>query len=175
MLTEGASADMATPVYIEPDELAVYGKGLSEYEKSINMPEPWPGGWWRLSDLIAYEKTSTYSIIKTAAEHKEDILKFRNDLCRKEVKKGLTEAPFYYIIPKEQHDPGEMVRLVNLLMEHGVNIFENTYLTTIVDDIYTSPGRPGSPAGSAFPCFYQRGAGETGLSPQALYTEWRDH
>ena len=53
MLTEGASADMATPVYIEPNELAVYGKGLSEYEKSINMPEPWPGGWWKLSDLVA--------------------------------------------------------------------------------------------------------------------------
>ncbi len=153
MLTEGASADMATPVYIEPDELAVYGKGLSEYEKSINMPEPWPGGWWRLSDLVAYEKTSTYSIIKTAAEHKEDILKFRNDLCREEVKKGLTEAPFYYIIPKEQHDPGEMVRLVNLLMEHGVNIFENTYLTTIVGDVFTSPGDLVVPLAQPFRAF----------------------
>jgi hypothetical protein len=126
MLTEGASADMASPVYIEPNELAVGGKGLSEYEKSINMPEPWPGGWWRLSDLIAYEKSSTYSIIKTSSEYKEDILRFRNDLCRKEVQKGMTEAPYYYIIPKKQHDPGEMARMVNLLMEHGVNIYEVT-------------------------------------------------
>lgn len=124
MLTEGASADMATPIYVEPNELAAWGKGLSEYEKSINMPEPWPGGWWRLGDLVSYEKSSTYSIIKTSAEHKEDILKFRNDLCRKEVQKGLTEAPYYYLIPKKQHDPGEMVRMVNLLKEHGVNIFE---------------------------------------------------
>jgi hypothetical protein len=129
MLTEGASADMATPIYIEPNELSVNGKGLSEYEKSINMPEPWPGGWWRLSDLIAYERSSTYSIIKTSSDYKEDILRFRNDLCRKEVQKGLTEAPFYFLIPKKQHDPGEMVRMVNLLMEHGVSIYE---LTTTV-------------------------------------------
>ena len=83
MLTEGASVDIATPIYIEPNELEVWGKGLSEYEKSINFPDPWPGGWWRLSDLVAYEKASTYSIIKTSSEYKEDILKFRNELCRK--------------------------------------------------------------------------------------------
>jgi hypothetical protein len=133
MLTEGASADMATPIYIEPNELAVHGKGLSEYEKSINMPEPWPGGWWRLSDLVAYERSSTYSIIKTSSEYKEDILRFRNDLCRKEVQKGLSEAPYYYLIPKKQHDPGEMVRMVNLLMEHGVNIYELTAAAQISD------------------------------------------
>jgi hypothetical protein len=126
MLTEGASAEMATPVYIEPNELAVGGKGLSEYEKSINMPEPWPGGWWRLSDLVSYEKSSTYSIIKTCSEYKEDILRFRNELCRKEVQLGHTEAPFYYIIPKKQHDQGEMVHMVNLLMQHGVRIYEAT-------------------------------------------------
>jgi hypothetical protein len=126
MLTEGASCEIATPIYIEPGELEVHGKGLSEYEKSINFPDPWPGGWWRLSDLVAYEKASTYSIIKTASENRAEILKFRNDLCRKEIRQGETEAPYYYVIPREQHDPGEMTRLVNLLMEHGVNVYALT-------------------------------------------------
>jgi len=153
MLTEGASADIATPVYIEPNELAVGGKGLSEYEKSINMPEPWPGGWWRLSDLIKYEKSSTYSIIKTSSEYKEDILRFRNDLCRKEVQKGLTEAPYYYIIPKKQHDEGEMVHMVNLLMEHGVNVFENTYLMDMIGGTLTSPGDLVIPLAQPFRAF----------------------
>lgn len=126
MLTEAASADIASPVYIEPNELAVYGKGLSEYEKSINMPDPWPGGWWRLGDLVAYEKASTYSILRTAAQHRLDILKFRNDITRREVNKGKTEPPFCYIIPRQQHDAGEMARMVNLLMEHGVRVYEIT-------------------------------------------------
>ncbi len=42
-LTEAASVKYATPIYIEPSELNVYGKGLSEYKKSINMPLLWKG------------------------------------------------------------------------------------------------------------------------------------
>ncbi len=119
-LTEAASVRYATPVYIEQNELRGYGKGLSEYEKSINMPLPWDGGWWRLGDIMKYEMSSTYSILKTASNHREDILRYRNELCRKEVKKGKNIPPFYYVIPVVQHDQSEMVSLVNLLHEHGV-------------------------------------------------------
>ena len=124
MLTEGASAKLATPIYIEPTELKVDGKGLSEYKKSINMPLPWEGGWWRLSDLIRYEITSTMSILKTASLHREDILRFRNEICVKEIEKGRQSPPYYYICPQEQHDKSELVHLVNLLMEHGVNVYK---------------------------------------------------
>ncbi len=122
-LTEAASVKYATPVYVEPNELNAFGKGLSEYKKSINMPLPWPGGWWRLGDIVRYELASTYSILKTAALHKEAILRFRNDLCRKEVKKGQSEPPYYYILPRQQHDPGELVNLVRLLQEHGISVY----------------------------------------------------
>lgn len=123
-LTEAASVKYATPVYIEENELKGYGKGLSEYEKSINMPLPWKGGWWRIGDIIDYEISSTMSIIKTASVHREDILKYRNDLCRKEVEKGKNTAPFYYILPAVQHDLSELASLVNLLREHGVNVYK---------------------------------------------------
>lgn len=119
-LTECASVKHATPIFVEESELSVWGKGLAEYKKSINMPLPWEGGWWRLSDILDYEVTSTLSAIKTCANHKEDILKFRNDLCRREVSRGKTQAPYYYIFPRDQHDQSEMVDLVNLLKTHGV-------------------------------------------------------
>jgi hypothetical protein len=136
-LTEAASVQTAKPIYIEPNELDVWGKGLSEYEKSINMPYPWEGGWWRLSDIIDYEIASTMSIIKTAATHDKDILKFRNDIARKEIRKGKTEAPFYYILPRKQHDPGELVRLVNLLIEHGVVVSELAQSVELDNRIFT--------------------------------------
>ena len=123
-LTEAASVQTAKPIYIERNELSVWGKGLSEYEKGINMPLPWEGGWWRLSDIMDYEIATTMSIIKTAATHDKDILKFRNDIAKSEVQKGLTEAPYCYIMPKEQHDPSELAHIVNLMTEHGVNMFE---------------------------------------------------
>jgi hypothetical protein len=123
-LTESASVHYAKPIYIEPNELRVYGKGLSEYEISINMPKPWPGGWWRLSDIVEYEIVSTKSMLNTASIYKDEILKYRNDLCRKEVELGKTSAPYYYILPGAQHDKSELVSLLNLLDEHGINVYK---------------------------------------------------
>jgi hypothetical protein len=123
-LTEAASANYASPVYVEPTELRVHGKGLSEYKKSINMPLPWSGGWWRLADIVKLEYESMLSILKTACLNKQDILKFRNDLCKKEVNLGKTVSPFYYILPMKQHDPGELIDLINLMREHGVSCYQ---------------------------------------------------
>lgn len=135
-LTEAASCSVATPVYIEPTELTASGKGLSEYKKSTNMPLPWPGGWWHLSDIIKLELVSTNSIINTCSVNKEEILKFRNELCKKEVEKGKTEAPFYYILPVEQHDKSEWIDLARLLTEHGINVYKLDKKTIISEKIY---------------------------------------
>jgi hypothetical protein len=123
LLTECASAHVATPYYIEPNELRVGGKGLAEYKKGINMTEPWPGGWWKLSDIVQYEIVSTFSLLKTSSLNREEILNFRNALCVREVKKGTNTPPFYYILPINQHDQGELVSLVNLLDEHGIKCY----------------------------------------------------
>ncbi len=126
MLTEASSARHATPIFVEENELRVNGKGLSEYKKSINMPLPWKGGWWGLTDIVAYELSSIRSIIKTASNNKKAILQSRNHLCKKEIAKGKTQPPYYYICPLKQHDQSELVRMVNLLKEHGVDIYHLT-------------------------------------------------
>lgn len=123
ILTEAASCKVAKPVYVEPQELRVRGKGLAEYKKGVNLPHPWPGGWWRLSDIVRYELSSIRSITRTASVYRKDILTFRNTLCRKEIEKGKTQAPAYFVIPEQQHDPGERNDMVNLLRRHGVNVF----------------------------------------------------
>jgi len=138
-LTEAASVQTAKPIYIEPNELSVWGKGLAEYKKGINMPLPWEGGWWRLSDIIDYEIATTMSIIKTSATHDKDILKFRNDIAKSEVLTGETEAPYYYIMPRDQHDPGELAHIVNLLIEHGVSV-EELAAPFEVENIIFQPG-----------------------------------
>jgi len=125
-LTEAASCRVATPVFVEASELETYGKGLSEYAKSINMPDPWPGGWWRLADIVGYELSTMRSILKTAARNRSEILRFRNDLCRSEVAKGRTQAPAYFLLPRRQHDPGALAELVGLLQEHGVALSQAT-------------------------------------------------
>lgn len=122
LLTEGASAKGATPIFIEKNEMKVGGKGLAEYKKSINMPLPWESGWWHLSDIVRYELQSTWSLLRTASSNRAEILLFRNHMCRNEVLKGKTLAPAYFVVPALQHDLSELVALVNLLNEHGVNV-----------------------------------------------------
>lgn len=123
MLSEAAGVNLASPIYVEPGELRTIGKGLGEYAKSINMPDPWPGGWWRLGDIVEYERTNAMSYLYTAALHKNEILRFRNDHTRLEVRKGQNEAPYYYTVPTHQRDQSEVVALVNLLEEHGINTY----------------------------------------------------
>jgi hypothetical protein len=121
LLTENATANGASPVFVEPTELAGDDKGLAEYKKSVNLPAPWPGGWWRLGDAVDYELSSFRSLLRTAGANRADLLRFRNDVCRREVARGRSEAPAYFVLPPGQHDRGEWVKLVDLLREHGVS------------------------------------------------------
>jgi hypothetical protein len=136
MLSEAASVNIATPIYVEPNELRPGGKGLSEYATSINLPRPWDGGWWRLSDILKYELENTLSYLYTSAIHREEILTFRNDVSRREIRRGQEEAPFYYIVPLQQHDRGEMAGMINLLNRHGVNSYSLQENITIGNRMY---------------------------------------
>lgn len=167
-LTEAASAKTASPIYVEPTELRVGGKGLSEYKKSVNMLLPWEGGWWRLGDIVQYEISSTTSIIKTASLYREDILKFRNKMCREQVELGKKEAPYYYIMPQEQHDQGELVNLVNLMMEHGVQLYTLETQVVIEDKIYRE-GDVVIPLAQPFRPFIKE-VMETQVFPERHYT-----
>jgi len=139
LLTEAASVRVATPVFVEKNERRVRGKGLSEYKKSVNMPSPWPGGWWRLGDIVQYELASWRGALKTASMLRGEILAFRNDLCRSEVALGGTEPPFYYVIPRQQHDESERDHLIELLLEHGVEVMRLTE-PAAVDGVNLSAG-----------------------------------
>jgi len=138
-LTEAASCRTATPIFVEATELSARGKGLAEYKKGVNLPDPWPGGKWGLGDIVAFELSSMDSVLATASRHRAEILEFRNDICRKEIEKGRTEAPFYFVMPKAQRDPGELAALVRLLERHGVEVDRLTG-EAVVGDYHFSSG-----------------------------------
>jgi hypothetical protein len=136
LLTEAASAQVATPLWIEPSELAVGGKGLSEYKKGVNLPAPWPGGWWRLADLVTYELSSSRALLRAAAAHRADLLTLRNDLAVKAVTQGRSQPPYHFVLPRRQHDPGALPALTRLLLEHGVQVQELGAAVTVGDRVF---------------------------------------
>ena len=138
-LTEAASCRLGTPVYVEPTELSVRGKGLSEYKKGVNLPYPWPGGTWGLGDIVSYELSSMNSILATASRHRAEILQFRNDIVRKQVEMGRSQAPYYFVLPQAQLDPGELKALIDLLQTHGVTV-NRLNQATVVGETHLKAG-----------------------------------
>ncbi len=126
LLTEVASADIATPVWIEPGELRGGVKGLPEYGRRANYPSPWPGGWWRLRDIIDYELIATRAFVEELARHREGILGNFRRLNEEAIRKGAEEPPYAFVVPSEQHDPVAAARLVELMLLHGVRVHRAT-------------------------------------------------
>jgi hypothetical protein len=120
LLTEVSSARIATPVYVDPNELGGGRKGLPEYRPQMNFPNPWPGGWWRLRDIIDYELIAGNSLVETCSSYRAEILKSYYVMGRSAVEQGTREAPFAYVVPPAQHDPAAALRMIDLLREHGL-------------------------------------------------------
>jgi hypothetical protein len=119
LLSEMASVNVATPIYIEPNEIP-----KSYYEKRINFPNPWRGGWWRLRDIVDYELTLSFSLIKTAYLHKKDFL-FNFYLMNKNSVEGDEfNGPYAFVISKDQHDYLTALRMLDILMMGGVEIHQ---------------------------------------------------
>ena len=122
ILTETASTQLMTPVFVKPEELKGGSKGLSEYRAQVNFPHPWPGGWWRPADIVDYALVVTNSALESCSAHREELLKNRATMSLDAVHQGETQAPYGYVISRDQWDPGTADKLVNLLMEHGVEV-----------------------------------------------------
>ncbi|MDH3402395.1 MAG: M14 family zinc carboxypeptidase [Acidobacteriota bacterium] len=123
LLTEVASARIATPVYVDPGELRGGAKGFPEYGRRANFPSVWPGGWWRLRDIVDYERIATWAAVETSAHYRAEILENIARLARAATQSGAAGSPRAWIVAPEQHDPVAAGRLVELLLRHGVRVY----------------------------------------------------
>ena len=68
MLTESASAKLATPLYIHPEPAPGRRAEPAEtYKEQTTFPNPWPGGWWKLRDIVERQKVSAWALLDLAA------------------------------------------------------------------------------------------------------------
>jgi hypothetical protein len=105
LLTEVASARIATPVFVDPGELRGGAKGLPEYGRRSNFPSPWPGGWWRLRDIVEYELVATWAFLEAIAENRAPILANIAEWPAESIDKGSSEPPYAFIVPPASTTP----------------------------------------------------------------------
>ncbi len=134
ILTEAARVNIASPVFQPRLSLRGHRRGLSEYAQQTNFPEPWPGGWWRLRNIIEYEKAAAYSILSIAAKQREMFLTNFYKMGLDAVEKGEQEPPRAFLVPMDQRDINTAFKMLRILQRGGVKIHQaNTNFT--VDNV----------------------------------------
>ncbi len=122
LLTEVASANVASPITVSPNDLKAGFKGLPDYKAQINFPEPWPGGRWTLRDIVEYDMTAVRGLLFAASAYRSQIVENFYEMGRRAVDLGRQGGPFAFLIPPEQHDPYSSRKLEELLLQGAVEI-----------------------------------------------------
>jgi len=119
ILSEAASVRVASPLYIEPNEIQT-----GFHEKRMDFVDPWPGGWWRLRDLVDYELVLSKSMIKTAGLHKEDLLLNFYKMYKTSIEKAEDGQPYAFVVPAVQRDYPTMLKMLEVLRMGGVEVHQ---------------------------------------------------
>ena len=120
ILSETASADLATPIDIPFDRLQARARGYNPRERSWNFTNPWRGGRWSLRDIVSYQTEGAYALLAHAAQARERWLaNFFN--VETHAIRGWRDWPYAYVIPARQDSVG-LSALLGILRRGGVEI-----------------------------------------------------
>jgi hypothetical protein len=122
LLTEAASVRMASPIFLTPEGLGGAGRGFRDHQPAVNFPDPWPGGWWRLRDIVEYELICARSTLTLAARYREHFQRQYLALSRDAIRKGKAEPPFAWVVPPDEADPARVALLVRTLHDTGIEV-----------------------------------------------------
>ncbi|MEX1023693.1 MAG: M14 metallopeptidase family protein [Planctomycetota bacterium] len=122
LLTEAASVRFATPVFLPVGSLSA-PNGLGAYAPSNRFPAPWPGGWWRLRDIVDYENAFARSLLGSLAREPRTWLENALSAAEEDLERARDGAPRGWIVPASNRDHGAVERLVDVLLLSGIRIF----------------------------------------------------
>jgi hypothetical protein len=138
MLTEAAHAKLATPIYIHPDQLKGGGRGMPSYAEQTTFPNPWPGGWWKLRDIVERQKVAAWAVLDLSARNKDTVLWNAYLKAKRQTERGAAGRPAAYAIPSTQHDPLTAAAMIGKLLGQGI-------------EVHQSPNGFTTPAGMSYP------------------------
>jgi len=112
LLSESASARLASPIVVKPEQIQATGLGYNPRERSWNYLEPWEGGTWRLRDIIDYQLIAFESVLYQAATRRGDLIRNFYEVGRRAIARP---SPYAFVIPRAQADPGAARKMLELL------------------------------------------------------------
>ena len=112
ILSESASAKLASPITVEPGTLKRDALGYDAQQRSWNFLEPWPGGVWRLRDIVDDQLIAMESCLYQAAIHRAELLRNFYKIGKRQIAR---KSPWGFVIATDQRDPGATRKLIETL------------------------------------------------------------
>lgn len=122
ILTEAASVNIASPVFQRYNELQGGPRGMPSYGISSNFPQPWPGGWWRLRDIVDYEELATMSLLNLMTAYHDLFQSNTITMAREAIESGAAEPPYAWLVPASQRDDATAASMLERLHATGVEV-----------------------------------------------------
>ena len=121
ILSETASARIASPLEVRSEELEGRASEYDARRPSANFPAPWPGGTWRLSDIVDTQLRASLAVLEHAAQNREHWLRTALAVNRRA---SARREPFAFVIPPEPRDAAALARLVDVLRTGEVELLQ---------------------------------------------------
>jgi hypothetical protein len=111
-------------------ETRIAGKLVSEAE----WYRPWPPQKklrWSLRNNTNYMEAGVLAALGYAALHREELLASFWTKGERAIERGKSEAPYAWVFPLEQRDPGRLAYLVNQLLAQRIEVHRLSAATTL--------------------------------------------
>ena len=119
ILSEAASVRIATPIEVRPSEMTGR-RGRSPLEQRWNNPHPWTGGRWTLRDIVEYEFSAAFALLRNAAHYKDIWLRGSLGIYKRAL--NPEKGPYAFVFPLRQKDPATAALLLNTLIFGDVKV-----------------------------------------------------
>jgi hypothetical protein len=120
ILTETQLYRYATPQHFTVNDFPEAHRQLT---KGVFYPNPWPGGWWRLGDAVAYNNTACKAVLEVAARYKEELIFDKYKVGTDVMERFASEPPYGYIVPADQADRSSTAMLLERMMINGIEVY----------------------------------------------------
>ena len=121
ILSETASADIATSVYVSPSSIGG-GRGYDAGTASVNYPSPWTGGAWGLPDIVDYMDAGAMALLSNAAKNRRYWLENFYRINERAVN-GWDAWPAAWVIPANQSNETGLAYLLRILRMGDIEVY----------------------------------------------------
>jgi hypothetical protein len=120
ILTETQLYRYATPQHFTVND---FPEAHQDLTRGVFYPSPWPGGWWRIGDAVAYNSTACKAVLEMAARYRYELIYDKYRAGADVIDRFQNEPPYGYIVPVDQPNRSSAALLMERMLINGVEVY----------------------------------------------------